>query len=80
VKIQPQRVVTPGKQTTNNNTARTMKSVTENQISPMIGKTSCAFKMLVGNPLGAQPLARSRRRLEDGNKMVHLATGCEIGR
>lgn len=43
------------------NTARTVKSITENQISPMIGKTSCAFKMLVGNPLGVQPVARSRR-------------------
>jgi len=52
----------------------------ENQISPMIGKTSRVFKMLVGNPLGAQPLARSRRRLEDSNKMVHLAKGCENGR
>jgi len=57
-----------------------MKSVTENQISPMIGKKSCAFKMLVGNPLGAQPLARSRRRWEDSNKMVHLPTVCENGR
>jgi len=35
--------------------------------------------MLVGNPLGAQTLARSRR-LEDSNKMVCLATGCENGR
>jgi hypothetical protein len=63
-----------------NNTARTVKSVTQNQISPIIGKTSCAFRMLVGNPLGAQLLARSRRRLQDSIKIVHLAIGCENGR
>jgi hypothetical protein len=40
-----------------------------------MGEETKMYRVLVGKPEGKRPLARQRRRLEDGNRMDLRETG-----